>query len=74
LFKVQPILVNFKNADHAKQINSSARHLRKFAVNLVRDNVFINPNVTKTEEDAISRVNGKAKGGPDSDVSPRPWP
>lgn len=50
--KVQPLLVNVKNADHAKQIVSSARQLRKSAVPLVRDNVFINPNLTKAEATA----------------------
>ena len=50
--KVQPLLVNVKNADHAKQIVSSARQLRQSAVPLVRDNVFINPNLTKAEATA----------------------
>jgi len=47
--KVQPILVNVKNTDHVKQIVSSARQLRVSAVPLIRDNVFINPNLTKAE-------------------------
>ena len=42
--KVQPLLINVKNADHAKQIISSVRRLRQSTVYLVRDNVFINPN------------------------------
>ena len=50
--KVQPLLVNVKNADYAKQIISSARRLRQSTVSLVRDNVFVNPNLTKAEASA----------------------
>jgi hypothetical protein len=41
-----------KNVDHAKRIISSARHLRQSQDPLVRDNVYINPNLTKAEASA----------------------
>lgn len=49
---VQPLLVHVKNVDHAKLIISSARHLRQSIASLVRDNVYINPNLTKAEASA----------------------
>ena len=52
LVKVQPVLVHVRNAEHAKLIISSARRLRQSAVPLIRENVFINPNLTKAEATA----------------------
>lgn len=49
---IQPLLVNVRNTDHAKLIISSARQLRRSSVPLIRDNVFINPNLTKAEASA----------------------
>ena len=50
--KIQPLLVNVKNPDHAKTIISSARRLRQSTVSAIRDNVFINANLTKAEATA----------------------
>jgi hypothetical protein len=47
--KTQPLLVNLKNPDHTKTIISSARRLRQSTASVIRDNVFINPNLTKAE-------------------------
>ena len=50
--KIQPLLVNHKNAEQAKNIISSARKLRQSSVPLIKDNVFINANLTKAEATA----------------------
>jgi len=50
--KIQPLLVDIKNVDHAKHIISSARQLRQSIASLVRDIVYINPNLTKAEASA----------------------
>lgn len=49
MVKVQPVLVNVRNAEHAKLIITSARRLRQSAVHLIRENVFINPNLAKAD-------------------------
>lgn len=50
--KIQPLLVTLKDADQAKCIISSARQLRRSSISSVRDNVFINANLTKAEASA----------------------
>jgi len=50
--KIQPLLVHVNNVDHAKQIISSARQMRQYIASLVRDNVYINQNVTKAAASA----------------------
>ena len=50
--KTLPLLVNVKNVNHAKLIISSARQLRQSTVPFIRDNIFINPNLTKAEASA----------------------
>lgn len=50
--KIQPLLVNLKNAEQAKNIISSARKLRQSSVPHIKDNVFINANLTKAEATA----------------------
>jgi hypothetical protein len=54
--KIQPILVKLKSADQAKTIISSARRLRQSTVPLIRDNVFINANLTKAEALAAYQI------------------
>jgi len=50
--KIQSLLVYLKNPDHTKTIILSARRLRQSTVSLIRDNVFINANLTKAEATA----------------------
>jgi hypothetical protein len=50
--KIQPLLVSVQNPDHAKLIISSARQLRQSVVPVIRDNVFINANLTRAEASA----------------------
>ena len=45
-----------KSADQAKTIISSARRLRQSTVPLIRDNVFINANLTKAEALAAYQI------------------
>lgn len=47
--KIQPLLVVLKNINHVKQILLDAKKLRKSADTLVRDQVYINPHLTKGE-------------------------
>jgi len=45
--KVQPLLMYLKRTDQAKNILASARQLQQSADPVVRDNIFINENLTK---------------------------
>jgi len=47
--RIQPLLVNVRNTEHASLIISSARQLRQSVSPFVRDNIFINPNLTQAE-------------------------
>jgi len=47
--EIQPLLVSVKNPDQAKIIISSARRLRQSNVSVIRNNVFINANLTKAK-------------------------
>jgi hypothetical protein len=49
---VQPLTVYLKPADQAKQLISSARQLCHSANPVVWENIFVNPNLTKTEAEA----------------------
>lgn len=61
--KVQPLLVTVKNVEHAKQIISLARHLRHSTTPFVRDNVYINPNLTKAEASAAYELRCRRREG-----------
>jgi len=50
--KIPPLLVSVKNLAHAKEIISSARSLRQSTTPFIRDNVYINANLTKAEASA----------------------
>jgi hypothetical protein len=54
--RVQPLLVYLKHADQTKQLVGSARQLRRSTNSVVRETVFINPNLTKAEADAAYRA------------------
>jgi len=45
--KPQNLLVTFESTGHVKIILSDAKQLRKFQNTIVRDNVFINADLTK---------------------------
>jgi len=47
--KIQPLLVMLSNPDHASRILSEAKQLRHSDDLLVRNQVFINPHLTKAE-------------------------
>jgi hypothetical protein len=47
--KIQPLLVMLSNPDHASRILSEAKKLRHSDDMLVRNQVFINPHLTKAE-------------------------
>jgi hypothetical protein len=47
--KIQPILVHLKQADQAKKLISKAKLLRRSSNSVVREQVFINLNLTKAE-------------------------
>jgi hypothetical protein len=47
--KIQPLLIVFRKVDEAKLILSNAKRLRQSTDNLTRDQVYINPRLTKAE-------------------------
>ena len=47
--RIQPVLVMFSSTDHANEVLSRAKLLRKSKQEFVRDNVYINRNLTKVE-------------------------
>lgn len=47
--KIQPLLVVLSNPDHTRRILSEAKNLRHSVDMLVRNQVFINPHLTKAE-------------------------
>ena len=47
--KIQPLLVVLSNPDHASRILSDAKRLRHSVDTLVRNQVFVNPHLTKAE-------------------------
>jgi hypothetical protein len=54
--KIQPILVHLKQADQAKKLISKAKLLRRSSNSVVREQVFINPNLTKAEAAAAYQI------------------
>jgi hypothetical protein len=48
----QPLLVAFKAAEQANELIASAKSLRRSADSFVRDNIFINRNMSKAESKA----------------------
>jgi len=70
--KIQPLLVSVKNLDQAKMIISSARQLRHSNVSVIRNNVFINANLTKAKATAAYELRCRrrvtaARGAPSGD-------
>jgi len=59
--KVQPILVSICTKEQASKITSSARKLRKSENTLVRDRVFINPDLTKAQAAAAYELRCKRR-------------
>jgi hypothetical protein len=55
--KVQPLLVNLKKTDHSKQLIGSAKQLRQSSDPIIREKVYINPNLTRAEAVAASSSN-----------------
>ena len=47
--KIQPLLIVFRNVDEAKLILSNAKRLRQSTDKITRDQVYINPHLTKAE-------------------------
>jgi hypothetical protein len=54
--RVQPLLVYLKQADQTKLLINSAKLLRHSTNSVVREKVFINPNLTKAEAEAAYQV------------------
>jgi hypothetical protein len=54
--KIQPLLVYLKQADQAKKLISQAKLLRRSSNSAVREQVFINPNLTKAEAAAAHQI------------------
>jgi hypothetical protein len=54
--KVQPLLVDLKQADQAKQLVTNAKRLRQSSVPETREKVFINPYLTRAEAAAAYQV------------------
>lgn len=54
--KTRPLLVALKSIDQAQHIITSARQLRQSKNPLVRDGVYINPNLTKAEAAAAYQL------------------
>ena len=54
--RIQPLLVHLKQADQAKQLIDNAKKLRWSSDVITRDNVFINPNLTRAEALAAYEV------------------
>ena len=50
--KIQPLLVTLRKVDQAQRLTSDARQLRKSTNAAVRNNIFINPNLTRAEAEA----------------------
>jgi len=50
--KVQPVLVTVSSEEDARSVISLARNLRRSNDAFVRDNVYINPDLTKAQADA----------------------
>ena len=50
--KVQPMLVHVKNVDDARKITTEAKKLRQSADSFVKQNVYINTNLTRAEAKA----------------------
>jgi hypothetical protein len=47
--KIQPLLVVFRSVDEAKLILSNAKRLRQSSDKITRDQVYVNPHLTKAE-------------------------
>ena len=47
--KIQPLLITLKNQNHASQIITEAKKLRRSVNTVVRNQVFVNPHLTKAE-------------------------
>jgi hypothetical protein len=54
--KTRPLLVALKSIDQAQHIINSARQLRQSENPIVRDGVYINPNLTKAEAAAAYQL------------------
>lgn len=54
--KVQPLLVHVKTADEARQIIARAKNLRRSTDAFIRQNTFINVNLTRAEAKAAYEV------------------
>ena len=54
--RAQPILVYLKSSDHAKAIISQAKKLRQSTDLFVKNNVYINANLTQAEAKAAYEV------------------
>ena len=54
--KIQPLLVNLKKADQAKQLIDSAKKLRQSSDPIIREKVYINPNLTRAEAAAAYQI------------------
>ena len=54
--RVQPLLVALRTDDDARQLLTRARQLRQSSDNFVRQNVYINPNLTRAEANAAYQL------------------
>lgn len=54
--RCQPILVSLSSAEHASQLLSSAKKLRRSANALIKDNVYINAHLTKGQAAAAYQL------------------
>jgi hypothetical protein len=54
--KVQPLLVNLKKTDQAKQLTGSAKKLRQSSDPIIREKVYINRNLTWAEAAAAYQI------------------
>ena len=59
--KTRPLLVALRSIDQTQQIINSARKLRQSQNSLVRDGVYINPNLTKAEAAAAYQLRSQRR-------------
>jgi hypothetical protein len=59
--KTQPLLVHLKQTDQAQKLIGSAKKLRQSADPIIRESVFINPNLTRAEAAAAYQLRAQRR-------------